>query len=90
MVFVCFGDWKKVDFTDKTKIILSLVNKLVIYIDAKKKKLNYPIESAITSSNKEMVKRLKYAKEILGHMLSKSTKKEKKRRFKWGGYRFKI
>jgi hypothetical protein len=57
------------------------VNKLVIYIDIKRKELNYPIESAISSSNKEMVKRLKYAKEILSHMLSKKTKKEKKRRF---------
>jgi hypothetical protein len=39
--------------------------------------MNYPIESAISSSNKEMVKRLRYTKEILGHMLNKSAKKEK-------------
>jgi len=61
-----------VDFTDKTKIILSSANKLVIFIDATGKQINYPIESAISSNNKEMVKRLKYTKEILGHMLSKS------------------
>ena len=52
--------------------MLSSVKKLVIYIDAKGKRMDYPIESAISSSNKEMVKRLKYTKEILGHMLSKT------------------
>ena len=66
------------DFTDKTKIILSSPNKLVTFVDVAGKQANYPIESAASSNNKEMVKRLKYTKEILGHMLSKTQKKSKK------------
>jgi len=59
-----------VNFTDKTEIILSSENKTVTYVNKKGEKTNYPLQTALESSNQEMTKRLKYTKEILTHMLS--------------------
>jgi len=60
----------QVNFTDKTEIILSSENKLVTYVDKKGERTNYPLATALESTNTEMAKRLKYTKEILTQMLS--------------------
>lgn len=60
----------QVNFTDKTEIILSSENKTVTYVNKKGEKTNYPLQTALESSNQEMTKRLKYTKEILTHMLN--------------------
>mmetsp|Transcript_4690 Transcript_4690/g.3875 ORF Transcript_4690/g.3875 Transcript_4690/m.3875 type:complete len:175 (-) Transcript_4690:528-1052(-) len=60
----------QVNFTDKTEIILSSENKLVTYVNKKGERSNYPLATALESSNTEMAKRLKYTKEILTHMLN--------------------
>lgn len=60
----------QVNFTDKTEIILSSENKMVTYVNKKGERSNYPLASALESSNTEMAKRLKYTKEILTHMLN--------------------
>ena len=60
----------QVNFTDKTEIILSSENKLVTYVNKKAERSQYPLASALESSNTEMAKRLKYTKEILTHMLN--------------------
>ena len=56
---------------DKTSIILSSQNKQVIYINGESSIQTFPLQSAIASKNKDMVKRLKYAKEILSKLLTK-------------------
>jgi polo-like kinase 1 len=60
----------QVNFTDKTEIILSSENKLVVYVNKKGERSNYPLATALESPNTEMAKRLKYTKEILTHMLT--------------------
>jgi polo-like kinase 1 len=60
----------QVNFTDKTEVILSSENKMVTYSNKKGEKSNYPLATALESSNTEMAKRLKYTKEILTHMLN--------------------
>ena len=60
----------QVNFTDKTEIILSSENKMVTYVNKKSERSNYPLATALESSNTEMAKRLKYTKEILTHMLN--------------------
>lgn len=40
------------------------------YVNKKGEKTNYPLQSALESSNQEMTKRLKYTKEILTHMIN--------------------
>ena len=39
-------------------------------MNKKGEKTNYPLQTALESSNQEMTKRLKYTKEILTHMLN--------------------
>ena len=39
-------------------------------INKKGERSNYPLATALESSNQEMAKRLKYTKEILTHMLN--------------------
>lgn len=58
------------NFTDKTEIILSSESKTVTYVNKKGEKTNFPLQTALESSNQEMTKRLKYTKEILTHMLN--------------------
>ena len=60
----------QVNFTDKTEILLSSENKIVTYVNKKGERSNYPLSTALESSNTEMSKRLKYTKEILTHMLT--------------------
>ena len=60
----------QVNFKDHTEIILSSETKEVTYVNKKGERLNYPLSSALESTNAEMTKRLKYTKDILTHMLS--------------------
>src|SRR5690606_6288011 len=60
----------QVCFMDRTEIILSAESKIVIYVNKHGEKLFYSLSSALESPNSEMVKRLKYTKDILTHMLS--------------------
>jgi len=43
---------------------------MVTYVNKKGERSNYPLATALDSSNTEMAKRLKYTKEILTHMLN--------------------
>ena len=66
-------------FNDKTEIILSNNNqKLCIFTDKNKEKTILPIATAIKSSNKEMVEKLEYLKNILTEMLNKRKEKDMK------------
>jgi len=43
---------------------------MVTYVNKKGERTNYPLATALESSNTEMAKRLRYTKEILTHMLN--------------------
>lgn len=43
---------------------------MVTYVDRKGVRTDYPLSTALESSNTEMSKRLKYTKDILTHMLN--------------------
>ena len=43
---------------------------MVTYVNKKGERSFYPLQSALESTNQDMVKRLKYTKEILTHMLN--------------------
>lgn len=62
----------QVNFQDATEIILSSESKVVTYVNKKRERNSYPLNSALESTNAEMAKRLKYAKEILTKMLSQN------------------
>ena len=64
---------------------------MVTYVNKKGEKSNYPLNTALESSDTQMSKRLKYTKEILTHMLnnnSKEKKEEKDQRFNKDGSSF--
>jgi len=60
----------QVNFQDHTEIMLSSETKVVTYVNKKGERTTYPLNSAMESANLEMVKRLKYTKDILTHMLN--------------------
>ena len=60
----------QVNFTDKTEIILSSQTKIVTYVSKHRERTTYSLSAAMQSSDLEMVKRLKYTKDILTHMLN--------------------
>lgn len=43
---------------------------MVTYVDRKGVRIDYPLSTALESSNTEMSKRLKFTKDILTHMLN--------------------
>jgi len=47
---------------------------MVTYVNKKGERSNYPLATALESTNVEMSKRLKYTKEILTHMLNANQK----------------
>lgn len=58
----------QVDFTDKTQIILNPESQIVHYRNKKGERTQHPLTTALESDYAEMVKRLKYTKEILTHI----------------------
>jgi polo-like kinase 1 len=50
--------------------MLSSETKIVTYVNKKGERSTYPLSNAMESANLEMVKRLKYTKDILTHMLN--------------------
>jgi len=60
----------QVNFQDHTEIMLSSETKIVTYVNKRGERSTYPLNSAMESANLEMVKRLKYTKDILTHMLN--------------------
>jgi len=67
----------QVNFTDKTEIVLSSEDKLVVYLNKQGERTEYPLATAMESSNVEMAKRLKYTKDILTTMLNGTHKPTK-------------
>lgn len=53
--------------------MLSSETKVVTYVNKRGERSTYPLNSAMESANLEMVKRLKYTKDILTHMLNQNT-----------------
>jgi hypothetical protein len=62
----------QVNFQDHTEIMLSSETKVVTYVNKRGERSTYPLSSAMESANLEMVKRLKYTKDILTHMLNQN------------------
>jgi len=62
----------QVNFQDHTEIMLSSETKVVTYVNKRGERNTYPLNTAMESSNLEMVKRLKYTKDILTHMLNQN------------------
>ena len=62
----------QVCFLDTTEIILKSDAKQITYINKKNERKNYSYNSSLESEDHEMNKRLKYTKEMLAHILSKS------------------
>lgn len=59
--------------------MLSSETKVVTYVNKKGERSTYPLNNAMESSNLEMVKRLKYTKNILTHMLNANVAVKKDR-----------
>ena len=57
--------------------MLSSETKVVTYVNKKGERSTYPLNSAMESANLEMVKRLKYTKDILTHMLNANAAQSK-------------
>jgi len=62
----------QVDFTDNTRIILDPIQQVVYYRNKEEEMSQYPLFTALDADYPEMVKRLKYTKEILTHYKSES------------------
>ena len=52
--------------------MLSSETKIVTYVNKRGERTTYPLGSAMDSVNLEMVKRLKYSKDILTHILDQN------------------
>ena len=70
ILFTLSNKVTQVNFKDPTEIMLSSETKVVTYVNKKGERSTYPLNSAMESANLEMVKRLKYTKDILTHMLN--------------------
>ena len=46
---------------------------MVTYVNKKGERCTYPLASAMESSNAEMVKRLKYTKDLMAHMMASNS-----------------
>lgn len=68
----------QVNFQDHTEIMLSSETKVVTYVNKRGERSTYPLSSAMESANMEMVKRLKYTKDILTHMLNTNNNAQSK------------
>ena len=64
----------QVDFQDKTQVILSSAAKVASYTDKTGTKANYSLNNTLEGTNISLAKRLKYAKDLLVHMMKEAAK----------------
>ena len=64
----------QVVFQDKTQVILSSAAKVASYIDKAGIKTNYILNNTLETANIALAKRLKYAKDLLVHMMKTAAK----------------
>ena len=57
-------------FKDKTQIFIHSLNNSVTYINKKEEKLEFPLNAIFDSNNYEMIRRVRYVKEVLAHMVN--------------------
>ena len=62
-------------FKDKTQVIIHSLNNNLIYINKKEEKIDIPLNNVFDSNNYELIRRVKYIKEILTHMANINKKK---------------
>lgn len=70
MMFRLSNKIVQVIFQDHTEVILSSETREVTYVNKRGERMTCPLANALESTNAEMAKRLKYAKDILTHMLT--------------------
>ena len=63
-------------FKDRTEIFLHIINENITYTNKSGEKIVYPLKNSLNSSNFEMNKRVKYAKQVLTHMININKKKK--------------
>ena len=66
--------------------MLSSETKVVTYVNKISERKTYPLNTAMESSNLEMVKRLKYTKDILTHMLNANADLKPKNKGRVSGF----
>jgi len=63
----------QVIFFDHTEIVLSSEDRTVTYTNKLKQRNTYKLETAFESPRPDLAKRMKYTKDILFHLLSRSS-----------------
>lgn len=59
----------QVNFEDNSELTMSSVSKKVSYLSKTGERTDYMLSTALDSENKEMIKRLNYARQVLEHTL---------------------
>ena len=62
----------QVTFEDHTEIIINSIIREIVYINKKGERVTYPLDTAADSGNAEIVKRLKYTKQVLAKIIKKT------------------
>lgn len=69
MIFRLTNKLIQVCFRDKSELLLSSEKKYVTFVNKNKESSSYPLSTAMDCGNKQLIKRLKYSKEVLTTML---------------------
>ena len=69
MIFRLTNKVIQVCFRDTTELLLSSEKKYVTFVNKMKENLSFPLSTAMDCGNKQLIKRLKYSKEVLTTML---------------------
>jgi polo-like kinase 1 len=74
MIFRISNKVIQICFRDGTELLLSSQSKHLTYVDKQKNMCSHQLSSALETGNKELIKRLKYSKEVLVKMLKNDDK----------------
>lgn len=74
MIFRISNKVIQICFRDGTELLLSSESKHLTYVDKQKNMCSHHLSSALETGNKELIKRLKYSKEVLVKMLKNDDK----------------
>jgi len=61
----------QVNYQDGSELLMSTKHKKVSYLNAKGERVTYLISTALLSDNKELIKRLNYARQVLEYSLKR-------------------
>lgn len=66
----------QVVFKDKSEVIIGTAKRILTYVNKKRERIDYKLESALQSTNQDLARRVSYVRDLIEELMSDQNQKE--------------